>query len=180
MIGTARNQSGDAPSHGGAEADDPSIVARFVLWPHRSMDPRSFRMIMFAAAIAACIPLYPLIGTAALYVIGGYLAFDLLLLWSAVQLTYRSGRVREIVTVRADRFTVERYEADGRRISWDANPHWVRLSLHDTRKTPDYLVASCSGRDVEIGAFLTPGERRSLETALRQALAEAGRTADAS
>ncbi len=55
---------------------------------------------------------------------------------------------------------------------WQANPHWVRLTLHPTAgPVPQYLTLTGNGREVELGAFLTEAERIALHTDLTQALA---------
>ncbi len=163
----------------GADApkEDPPLL-RYTLWPHRSLSRNGFRYLVVLSSALMAIPLYPIIGTAAFWVVGAFVAVDLALLFGLIGLTYRSGRVREIVELWPDRLRVERIEPSGKRRVWEANPHWVKVALHDTRRVPDYLVLSSSGREVELGAFLTPNERRSLAEALRLGLAQA-RTAPA-
>lgn len=147
------------------------------LWPHRSLDPKNLRWIMIAATAALAIPLFPMLGTDALYVLAAFALADLALIYGLIRLTYRSGRVRETVRLWPDRLRVERIEASGARRAWEAHPHWVRIELLQTKRVKDYLVLSASGRQVELGAFLTPEERRSLADRLRQALVEARRAA---
>ncbi|MEL6284027.1 MAG: DUF2244 domain-containing protein [Pseudomonadota bacterium] len=143
------------------------------LWPHRSLSPRGFRLVMLVAAVGVCIPLIPIVGTNAAWVIAGFLLFDLALLYGMLQLTYRSGRVREHVRIWPDRVQVERIEPNGRRREWSANPQWVRVELVDTKRIEKYLILASSGREIELGAFLTPGERSDLAREIRQALANA-------
>lgn len=169
---TDTGQDQEPPSH---EREEPLLS--LTLWPHRSLDPRNLRWIMIAATIALAVPLFPVLGSKALYVLGFFAIADLALLYAMMRLTYRSGRVRETVRLWPDRLRIERFEPNGARKSWEANPHWVRIELLETKQIKDYLVLSASGREVELGAFLTPEERRSLADRLRQGLIDARRAA---
>lgn len=154
-------------------------LLRLTLWPHRSLDRKFLLWIMLGATAVLTIPLIPVLGSKAIYVLGGFALLDLALLYGLIGLTYRSGRVREIVQIWPDRLRIERIEPAGARLHWDAHPHWVRVELHQTRRIKDYLVLSSAGRSVELGAFLTPEERRSLADRLREALAQTTRAAPA-
>lgn len=158
----------------GDPLETPPLVS-LTLWPHRSLSMGGFRLLMAVAAIGCAIPLFAIIGTNAVWVVGAFVAIDLALLYGLMRLTYRSGRLRETVRLWPDRLEVVRTEPNGRRRRWEANPHWVRVRLVDTRRIEAYLVLSSAGRDIELGAFLTPDERRALADALQTALADAAR-----
>ncbi|MEM9723916.1 MAG: DUF2244 domain-containing protein [Pseudomonadota bacterium] len=143
------------------------------LWPHRSMRRHNLRWVMMGAGGGMMIPVVPLIGSKAIYVIGPFVLAYLGLLYGMMALTYRSGRVRETVSLWADRLRVERVDPDGTVKIWEANPCWVRLELLQTRRVEDYLVLSSAGRSIELGAFLTPQERRDLAERLQLGLADA-------
>lgn len=157
---------------GPGSADGEPLIS-LTLWPHRSLSSRGFRIVLMAAAVLASIPLMALIGTKALWVIALFMGADLLLLWGMIRLSYRSGRVRETVSLWPTLLRIEHREPDGALKVWEANPHWVKVRLVDTRRMPDYLVLSSSGREIELGAFLTPSERRTLASELNTALARA-------
>jgi len=75
----------------------------------------------------------------------------------------------------ADEMRVERREPSGRILRWRADPYWVRLDLHaEGRKVENYLTLRGGGREIELGAFLSPDERARLhdeiEAAIRRAL----------
>ncbi|MEO1330443.1 MAG: DUF2244 domain-containing protein [Pseudomonadota bacterium] len=166
--------TGDAQTSrlaGGEEGEAPLLS--LTLWPHRSLSPRGFRLLLAVAAIGLAIPLIPILGTGAAWVLAGFVVADLALLYFMVQLTYRSGRVRERLTVWRKKLRVVRTEPNGVERVWEANPHWVRVDLHDTPKIRKYLVLSASGRQVELGSFLTPDERVELAETLRETLRRA-------
>ncbi|MEL6317230.1 MAG: DUF2244 domain-containing protein [Pseudomonadota bacterium] len=144
-----------------------------VLWPHRSMSRRGFGLILLATTAAFAIPMGALIGSAALWIVGAFVLVDIALLAGLIQLTYRSGRVRERIAIWPERLEVERTEPNGGVKSWAAHPHWVRVSVVDTERIEAYLMLSSAGRDIELGAFLTPPERRALAVSIKDALAAA-------
>lgn len=143
---------------------------RLVLWPHRSLDRRNLPWIVGAAGVALSIPLVPVLGSKGVYVLTAFAGLDLALLYGLILLTYRSGRLRETVSLWPDRLRVERVEPSGAVKAWEANPHWVKIELMQTRRVKDYLVLSSGGRSIELGAFLTPEERRSLAARLQDGL----------
>ena len=76
-------------------------------------------------------------------------------------------------------FDILRRNPDGSTQSWQANSHWVRITIYPTGgKVTVYLTLSGDGREVELGAFLMPSERKALANDLRLKLAELrGKTA---
>lgn len=152
-----------------SNADQPPVWS-VTLWPHRSLSPKGFRVFLAIIAAFLFIPLLSVVGTGAFWIIGAFLLADILLVYGMMKLTYRSGKLREVVRLWPDRLLVERFEPSGRRKAWEANPHWVRVSVMRTKTVEDYLVLSAGGKDIELGAFLTPEERRSLADELRAQL----------
>ena len=53
-----------------------------------------------------------------------------------------------------------RHGPKGKRQDWEANPYWLRVTLHETDgPVPNYLTLKGDGREVELGAFLSEDER---------------------
>jgi uncharacterized membrane protein len=78
----------------------------------------------------------------------------------------------EEVTLWPDLVRIERHAPKSPLLDWEANPYWVTVHIHERGgPVPQYLTLRGAGREVELGAFLTPGERqrlrRTLETELR-------------
>ena len=60
----------------------------------------------------------------------------------------------------------------GKRQDWQANPYWVRVTLHVTGgPVPNYLTLKGDGREVELGAFLSEDERIRLRDDLKTRIA---------
>jgi uncharacterized membrane protein len=90
----------------------------------------------------------------------------------AVRRNHIDGRLREDLRLWPDLLTVVRREPDGRERRWHANPFWVRLKLRDAH-VEKYLTLEGNGREIELGAFLSPWERETLHADLVAALERA-------
>ena len=141
------------------------------LWPHRSLAPRGFVWFIGLTAGFLAVPVLSQIGHATLWILLAFVSLALALVWAAIRRNQRDRAVTETLHLAPDRLHLRR-EARQRR-DWEANPHWVRLTLYQTGgPVPDYLTLTGNGREVEIGAFLTPEERRQLREELVCRLAD--------
>jgi uncharacterized membrane protein len=154
----------DAP----ARTDPPLIV--LTLWPHRSLSRRGFRWVLVIAGIGLTVPLVPLWGTPVALGLAPFLLLALLGLYLAIRRSYFDGRLTEELRLWPDLLTVERREPDGRVLRWQANPFWVRPTLLRGAHVENYLILRGSGREIELGAFLSPEERLALHGDLVAAL----------
>jgi uncharacterized membrane protein len=163
----------DPGENGPFERADPPLLA-LVLWPNRSLTPRGFAR--FLALLAAClaVPLIPLLGTAAAWGLLPFLVAILLAVYAAIRRSYADGRLVEELRLWPDLITVVRREPRGAVRRWHANPIWVRLRLLENARIEKYLTLEGNGREIELGAFLSPEERQQLHAELRSALAALG------
>ena len=93
-------------------------------------------------------------------------------IWWALNRSYKDGEILEDLTPHRDVDHPHPPRSAGLRQEWQANPHWVRVTLHKTKgPVPDYLTLQGNGREVELGAFLPPEDRVALEVDLRKRLA---------
>jgi uncharacterized membrane protein len=165
MPWTVVNDTIGAPEMSGA----PLIEGRFEveLWPHRSLTPEGFVAMIGGSFGMLCIPLIGLLGTVALWGILPFAMGVLGLLWLAMRRSLKDRDIHERLTVTADEALLVRRDPDGGLRDWAANPYWVRIEMHDrVGSIHDYLTLEGGPRSVEIGAFLTPGERRLLRERL--------------
>lgn len=142
------------------------------LWPYRSLPRRG--MVWFIGGTAALIgvPLVAVAGTPVLWGLLPFLLATIAAIWWALERSFRDGEIIEDLTLAANQITLVRHGPRGRRQDWQANPHWVRLTLHaKAGPVPDYLTLTGNGREVELGAFLTPAERVALRGELADLLA---------
>lgn len=143
---------------------------RLRLWPHRSLTRRGFVWFIGATATLIALPLAGLIGNPALWVLLPFLILTLAAIWLALSRNDRDARIVEDLFLTPDLITLTRTSAKGRQ-EWQANPYWVRLTLHETGgPVPNYLTLHGNDRDVELGAFLSEEERITLRADLAAAL----------
>lgn len=141
------------------------------LWPHRSLGPRGFVWTISLLTGGLSLPVATQVGHKTLWVILAFVAGTVSALWTAIRRNQSDRAIRETLTLTADAVTLTRQSRSLQ--SWQANPHWVRLTLYETGgPVPVYLTLSGNGREVELGAFLTPEERRALRADLARRLAD--------
>ena len=140
-----------------------------ILTPHRSLAPRGFLILMgFISAISFAAGFAFLIIRA--WPVLGIFAANVLLIYVAFRLNYRSGRIYETVDLTEDKLKVLRVYPSGRSESWSFNPYWVHLDIIDQPGKRKILALSSHGRRLAIGSFLTDYERDEFAEALDGAL----------
>ena len=101
----------------------------------------------------------------------GFFGLDVLAVYVAFRLSYRSGRLRETVQLTEKELLVTRVLPSGRLRRWTFAPNWLQVRMDDPPRHQSQLMLSSHGRRLAIGAFLTPAERLEVAKALRDALA---------
>jgi uncharacterized membrane protein len=146
-----------------------------VLTPHRSLSRGGFLVLMlvlggisFATGIAFLL--------AGAWPVFGFCGLDVLLVYLAFKVSYRSARAYEQVTVTPSELTVRKVSHHGRISEWTLNPLWVRLDrvVHAEFGIERLFLVS-HGRRLAIAGFLGPDEKASFALALSAALGEAKR-----
>ncbi|NNU80929.1 DUF2244 domain-containing protein [Halovulum dunhuangense] len=151
------------------DRDDPPAF-QLTLWPHRSLSIDGFRQVLIFVAAALAIPLIPFLGTPVAWGLLPFLVGALIALYAAIRRSYRDGELREELRIWPDLITVVRTEPKGGVHRWHANPYWVTVRIHDRARIENYLTLKGNGREIELGAFLSPEERLTLRDDLDRAL----------
>jgi uncharacterized membrane protein len=145
---------------------------RLHAWPHRSLTQRGFVWFLGCTAVLIALPLLAILGSPVLWALLPFLVAAVAAIWLALR---KNGHDRDIVeelVLTPTRVSLTRHGPRGRRQDWEANPHWVRVTLHETGgPVPNYLTLKAKGREVELGAFLSEEERIALRGELAAALA---------
>ncbi len=141
---------------------------RALLTPHRSLGPTGFLILMAALGAASFITgiVFLLMGA---WPVFGFFGLDVLIVYIAFRLNYRSGRLYETVELTPARFTLTRVHPSGRQERFDCNPYWARVSLREWRDGRTALSVVSQGRELAFARFLTDGERRDLAEVLKDA-----------
>ncbi|WP_324753047.1 DUF2244 domain-containing protein [Roseovarius sp. Pro17] len=154
-----------SPSATGTDA------TRLDMWPHRSLPRRGFAGFMLVTCIMISLPLFPLLGTVVLWGLLPFLAGAVVLLWWALERSYAAGRLHEALVIDAEEVALTRTNPRGDVQKWDCNAYWTQAQIYPSGgPVPYYITLRGSGREVELGAFLSEDERKALFDELRRAL----------
>ncbi|MBS9477116.1 DUF2244 domain-containing protein [Ancylobacter radicis] len=157
------------------ETDGEPTLFAVRLRPHRSLDQRGFLIVMVIVAGISfvCGTAFLLMGA---WPVFGLFGLDVLAIWWAFRVNFRSARATEEITVTPSLVTIRQTAPDGRAREAQMNPLWTRLhrELHE-----DYglqrLTLETRGQPVEVGGFLHTAQREELASGLSLALAQAKR-----
>lgn len=152
-------------------ADEPFFKA--LLTPHRSLGRKGFSILMGAL-------LFGWLATGAVFLsrgawpVFGFFGLDVLLVWFAFRMNYRSARASEEISVSRTHLDIRKTAPSGRSQAHSFNPFWSRFSVsrHDEIGITRMSVES-RGQSVPIGGFLNPDDRESFAKAFSRALATA-------
>lgn len=147
-------------------------IFRAVLHPHRSLSPRGFLILMLAIGSISFVTGMVFISMGA-WPVFGFCGLDVLLVYIAFTLNYRSGRAYELVELSKELLQITRVDPRGRRQIFDFNPYWVRVRLSERPGGRTNLRLASHGREFEFGLLLNDDERRDFARALEMALATA-------
>jgi uncharacterized membrane protein len=153
---------------------EPTIFSA-ILTPHRSLGPTGFLifMLVLGGASFAAGMLFLLAGA---WPVFGFFGLDVLLVYWAFRVNYRSARAYEQVTVTPSELTVRKVSYHGAVREWTLNPVWVRLQrdVHAEFGIQRLFLVS-GGRHLPVASFLGAREKESFASALAAALGEARR-----
>lgn len=140
-----------------------------VVYPYRSLKPEHFsKLLLVLIAICTIASIrFSLIGA---WPVAVFLLLDLIALWFAFYLNYRRAQIREEIKLSDTKLTIRRFTPKGLIKSWRFEPYWVKLCLVADQARTNRLELSLHDQCVNVGAFLTPGERASLYEELNDAL----------
>ncbi len=142
---------------------------RAVLHPHRSLSERGFLLLIgFIAAVSFATGL-------AFYSLGawpilGFYGLDVLAIYIAFRLNYRSGRAYELIELSPEILKVTQVQPSGRSRSFDFNPYWVKVLVDEWPDGSADLKLASHGREFEFARFLNADEKKDFAEALRAAL----------
>jgi uncharacterized membrane protein len=139
------------------------------LRPNRSLSQPGFAVLMALVTIVGfgvgtvfmMIGAWPVFGFFGLAVVAVYVAF---------RSNSRAARLVERLRLCNCDLTVWRIAPDGRTNSWVFPSYWVQVWTETDSAVKNRLTLRSHGRQLEIGRFLSPGERCDLAAALRDAL----------
>ncbi len=162
-------QSPDGRRSGGETNEVPF---RAVLTPYRSLSATGFVILMCAVGAVSFVAGLAFLMMGA-WPVFGFFGLDVLLIYLAFQLNYRSGRKSETIEIDQARFILTRTDERGHSTNIELNPYWASVRLHQSPDGRTRLAVASHGRQHPVGQFLTDEERSTLALALHEALLSA-------
>jgi uncharacterized membrane protein len=162
------DQSPPAPSLGNSDADLPVFEA--LLYPRRSLSPRGFVILIAATGIIgfAYGSAFWLMGA---WPIFGFCGTEWLLFIYLFRKHLKGDRRSERLRLYADRLMVETTSPKGERQTYRFQPYWLQVILDEPDEYESVLYLRSHGKQLRIGSFLSPQERRDVAAELRSVLA---------
>lgn len=157
LAGEGQGEGVEQPQYGG-EPGRPLYEA--LLYPNRSLSPRGFLILSVVTAIfgLAYGVLFLTIGA---WPIFAFLGAEWLLFWWLLRKHFHADRGAERIRLYADRLVLQRIDAKGEVAQRVYEPYWLRVVLEERGFENPALLLRSHGSSTEIGAFLSPAERRS-------------------
>jgi uncharacterized membrane protein len=161
-------------AHDNAGIDEPTLFSATLI-PHRSLGRTGFLAVMlliggisFAAGLVFFL--------AGAWPVVGFLGLDVLLVYWAFRVSYRTAAAYEQVTMTPTALKVRKVSHRGEVAEWTLNPVWVRLQRDEHEEFGiERLFLVSHGRRLPVAGFLGPKEKASFAAALSAALGEARR-----
>lgn len=146
---------------------DDSVGWTLRLWPYNALKPRGFVMVISGSAAVLAMPLVAVLGNPVLWGLLPFAALVIWGLWAALRRNWRDRSVVEVMHLSRSAVHLRRINPGGPVQEWHADPAWVVLHLKPKGgPVEEYLTLTGGGREVELGAFLTPDERVALHLEL--------------
>jgi uncharacterized membrane protein len=153
---------------------EPQIFSA-LLTPHRSLNRTGFLIVMLFLSVVSFATgiVFLLMGA---WPVFGFFGLDLLVIWWAFKVNFRTAKAREEIVVTPSELRVRRVSHRGHAAEWVLNPLWVRLDQEaDEEFGIERLYLVSRGRRLAVGSFLGPDEKASFAKALIEALNAAKR-----
>jgi uncharacterized membrane protein len=146
-----------------------------VITPHRSLGQTGFLLLMAAVGAVSFIAgmVFLMLGA---WPVFGFFGLDVLLLYWAFRINYRTAAAYEVVTVTPIELKVRKVSHRGKVSEWALNPLWVTLDrvAHEEFGIERLFLVS-RGRRLAVANFLSPDEKASFAKALAAAIGDAKR-----
>ena len=172
-----------SPSSGTRPDPKPRWLEQMTIWPHRSLSPKGFGVVM--GVLAGFLFLIGLgFFLAGAWPVIGFLGLELLVVWGAFKLNYRAARHRETIHTTTEELMVESQTPAGKRAQKSFPIGWLRVSLSPSEspviKSRDRqkVILSSHGEQAEIGKYLHPAEKAGLSRELGAMIDRARATRD--
>ena len=172
-----------SPPSGTRPDPKPRWLEQMTIWPHRSLSPKGFAIVM--GVLAGFLFLIGLgFFLAGAWPVIGFLGLELLVVWGAFKLNYRAARHRETIHTTTEELMFESQNPAGKQSKKSFPIGWLRVSLSPSKspamssRDQQKIILSSHGEQAEIGKYLHPAEKAGLSREIGSMIDRARATRD--
>jgi len=147
------------------------LLLNITILPYRSLSKKSFRNLMFVVCF-----IFFSIGvffwSLGAWPVFGFLGLDVILLYLAFKINYKSGEIFENLKLFNSNLLVTRSFPSGKSQSWSLEPYWTRVEISKNFPNDQKLVLKSKDKVVLLGSFLNLNDKKKLMKKINEALKE--------
>ena len=141
------------------------------VWPYNSLKPKGFVLFLGSTFVFISLPLFNVLGTTVFWGLLPFLLLAFLGVWFALRQSLNDRQILEQLTLSKEEIALIRQNPTGEHKRWVCSPYWAKLKIYETEgPVANYITLTGNGREVELGAFLSEDERKTLYEELEQLL----------
>ena len=141
------------------------------VWPHNSLNPKGFALFLGSTFVLISLPLFNVLGTTVFWGLLPFLLVAFMGVWFALRQSLNDRQILEQLTLSKEEIALIRQNPTGEHKRWVCSPYWAKLKIYETEgPVANYITLTGNGREVELGAFLSEDERKTLYEELEQLL----------
>jgi uncharacterized membrane protein len=141
------------------------------VWPYNSLKPKGFVLFLGSTFVLISFPLFNVLGTTVFWGLLPFLLFAFIGVWFALRRSLNDRQILEQLTLSKEEIALIRQNPTGEHKLWVCSTYWAKLKIYETEgPVANYITLTGNGREVELGAFLTEYERKTLYEELEHLL----------
>ena len=141
------------------------------VWPYNSLKPKGFVLFLGSTFVLISLPLFNVLGTTVFWGLLPFLLVAFMGVWFALRQSLNDRQILEQLTLSREEIALIRQNPTGEHKRWVCSPYWAKLKIYETEgPVANYITLTGNGREVELGAFLSEDERKTLYEELEQLL----------
>ena len=145
------------------------VFLDMTILPYRSLSKKGFKILMLIVSF-----IFFTLGVFFWYMgawpVFGFLGLDVLLLYYAFKINYKSGEIFETIKIISNNFFITRNFTSGKKQTWSLNLYWARAEILNTSRHQYKLVVQSKEKIVLLGSFLNYKDKKKLLVLIEEAL----------
>ena len=137
--------------------------------PYRSLSKKGFKILMFLVSF-----IFFSVGIFFWYIgawpVFGFIGLDVLLLYYAFKINYKSGEIFETVKVLKENLLITRNFPSGKKQTWSLQSYWTKVEILNPARHQHNLIIKSKDKVVLLGSFLNYNDKKKLREKIEYAL----------